>query len=113
MMLNFLLFGNGHGLKSPFFDDKFYWLVDVKRKSRASKNGRFYKWIGGFGAQLESIEWRKPDIGQRRVLFGHEFKVFNCSSAGISLLGFKIPLKYMVAWSHCQSNQITREELNH
>lgn len=64
--LDWQLFGNGHGMASPYFDDVFYWL-----------DGRFYRWSGGFGAQLHSIEWRTPAIGTRRKLFGHEFIVFS------------------------------------
>lgn len=63
--LDWKLFGNGYGMASPFCDDVFYWL-----------SGRFYRWAGGLGAQLHSIEWFAPKAGTRRKLFGHEFVVF-------------------------------------
>jgi hypothetical protein len=59
------LFGNGRGTASPYFDDTFYYL-----------NGRFYRWVGGFGAQLSSVEWRAPAPGTRRRLIGRDFVVF-------------------------------------
>jgi hypothetical protein len=71
------LFGNGHGMASPFFDDVFYWLVDTSSGVRDSRNGEFYRAFGGLGAQLESIEWRMPRPGTRRRLFGHEFVVYS------------------------------------
>lgn len=66
--LDWKLFGNGHGMASPYCDDVFYWL-----------SGRFYRWFGGLGAQLSSIEWFAPPAGTRRRLFGHEFVVFRTS----------------------------------
>lgn len=65
MTLDYILFGNGHGLGAPYFDQNFYWL-----------SGRFYTWIGGFGAQLQSIEWFSPPAGTRRSLIGMEFVIF-------------------------------------
>lgn len=64
--LDWKLFGNGRGMASPYFDDAFYWL-----------SGRFYRWTGGFGSQLESTEWFAPAPGARRRLIGREFVVFN------------------------------------
>jgi hypothetical protein len=49
MGLDFLLFGNGHGLAAPYFPERFIWI-----------GGRFYTWIGGHGAQMVSREWRAP-----------------------------------------------------
>ena len=66
--LDWKLFGNGRGMASPFCDDVFYWL-----------GGRFYRWVGGFGAQLQSIEWRTPKPGTRRYLIGEEFVVFSAA----------------------------------
>lgn len=63
--LDWKLFGNGYGMASPHCDDVFYWL-----------SGRFYRWIGGLGSQIESIEWRAPEAGERRKLFGHSFRPF-------------------------------------
>lgn len=64
--LDHLIFGNGHGLKSPHFDSVFYWL-----------NGEFYTWIGGYGAQLQSFQWRHPKPGEKRVIAGLTFKPFD------------------------------------
>jgi hypothetical protein len=89
--LDFLIFGNGRGLKSPYFDDVFYWL-----------NGRFYTWIGGFGAQLQSFEWLAPKAGTRRRLAGRDFVVFSVNRRW---------LKVSVAWAICQYHPITAEEL--
>lgn len=66
LWLDFILFGNGRGLKSPYCDDKFYWL-----------RGNLYHWIGGFGAQLGSFEWFSPKAGTTRRLAGQEFTVFS------------------------------------
>lgn len=62
--LDWKLFGNGHGMASPYHDDVFFWL-----------DKRFYRWIGGLGAQLSSIEWWIPKPGTRRMLFGEDFTV--------------------------------------
>ncbi len=64
--LDHKLFGNGHGLKSPYFDSTFYWL-----------NGELYSFIYGLGAQLQSIQWTHPVPGERRTLLGREFVVFS------------------------------------
>lgn len=78
--LDWKLFGNGHGLASPYWDDVFYWLVDTNGgRDRRGRGGRFYHWIGGFGAQLASIEWRTPKPGTTRRLLGHDFLVFSAS----------------------------------
>lgn len=66
MLIDFWIFGSGRGLGAPTCDQTFYWL-----------NGRFYTWIGGFGAQLQSIEWRCPRPGDRRVLSGTVFRPFS------------------------------------
>lgn len=65
LWLDHLIFGNGYGVRSPFWDDHFYWLA-----------GRLYTWIGGFGAQLESHQWFHPKPGERRKLCGREFHPF-------------------------------------
>jgi hypothetical protein len=64
--LDWWLFGNGRGMASPYWDDAFFWL-----------SGHMYQWIGGFGAQLSSIEWKTPKAGTRRKLLGRQFIVFN------------------------------------
>lgn len=76
--LDWMIFGNGHGMKSPFWDDVFYWLHDQTRGG-TGEGGRFYSWIGGHGAQLASREWRMPPPGTRRRLAGREFVVFQAS----------------------------------
>ena len=57
------IFGNGHGLASPYFDSKFYWL-----------SGELYTFMQGLGAQLHSFQWRHPLAGERRRLFGYDFE---------------------------------------
>lgn len=79
MWLTFKLFGNGSGIGAPFWDQEFYWLVDTHRKGRSAKNGRFYTWMSGLGAQLHSYEWFMPKPGTRRRLGGQDFFVFNAS----------------------------------
>lgn len=66
LFLDHKLFGNGYGLKSPYFDSAFYWL-----------NGELYTFAYGFGAQLQSIQWTHPVPGERRTLAGREFVVFS------------------------------------
>lgn len=101
--LTFKLFGDGRGLKSPWHDDKFYWLVDTKDKERAGKNGNFYRWFGGFGAQLTSTEWFAPKAGTRRRLFNHDFVVFQTSRKFLLV---------EVSWALCQHDGINVEQLN-
>jgi len=67
LWLDFLIFGNGYGLACPAFNQIFYWI-----------EGRFYRHIGGYGAQLRSFEWRCPLPGTTRILLGRKFKVFLC-----------------------------------
>jgi hypothetical protein len=46
--------------------------------------GRRYVWIGpGFGAQLESFEWRRPAAGTTRTLAGVRFTVFQTHRVGL------------------------------
>lgn len=66
LWLDHLIFGNGHGLATPYFDGRFYWL-----------SGRLYTFSGGLGAQLTSYEWRHPKAHERRILCGREFKPFH------------------------------------
>ncbi len=79
LTLDFKIFGNGYGLKSPYFDDVFYWLVDTAHAERDGRNGALYNWIGGFGAQLRSRQWTIPKPGERRRLAGHDFVAFQAS----------------------------------
>ncbi len=95
------IFGNGRGLGFPFFDQRIYWLVDTKSE-RDVRNGRFYSWTGGFGAQLNSFEWWCPKPKTRRVLSGIEFEVFQVSRGWITdpWLGFKLfPAMWSIAWA--------------
>lgn len=71
LWLDHKLFGNGHGLRSPHCDNRFYWL-----------DGRLYTWIGGLGAQLQSIQWRHPLPGEQRVLCGLVFRPFHSVRTG-------------------------------
>jgi hypothetical protein len=66
------IFGGGHGLATPYFDARFYWIVDTIRTRKRGK-GRFYHWIGGHGAQLRGFQWRHPVPGERRRLCGQDF----------------------------------------
>ena len=83
LWLDHLIFGNGHGMASPYFDNRFFWLVDTLRKDRSGRNGRLYNWIGGLGAQLTSWEWTAPKAGTRRRLAGREFKIFSTERHGL------------------------------
>lgn len=71
--LDHKIFGNGHGVGSPFCNQIFYWLVDMKRNRR----GEFYTYWPGFGAQLHSFQWTHPRAGEERFLSGCRFRVFN------------------------------------
>ena len=64
LKLDHLIFGNGFGLKSPFFDNVFYLL-----------SGDLYTFSYGLGAQLTSIQWTHPKPGERRTLAEREFVV--------------------------------------
>lgn len=64
--LDHKIFGNGRGLKSPYFDDVFYWL-----------SGELYHFTPGFGAQLSSFQWTHPRAGERRRLCGLDFVPFS------------------------------------
>lgn len=103
MFLNFLIFGSGHGMGAPFFDQQFYWLVNTENAGRSGKNGQFYTWIGGLGAQLQSIQFRRPLPGEIRTLAGKKFRSFNANRGYIRLFGFGIiPLKWQVSWALCE-----------
>jgi len=65
LILDHLIFGNGRGLGSPYFDNVFYWI-----------DGHIYTWVGGFGAQLQSFQWTRPPAGTRRRLLGVDFVIF-------------------------------------
>lgn len=102
--LDWMLFGNGFGMKSPFFDDTFFWLNDLNfPRNRKGRHGNFYRWSGGFGAQLHSIEWRMPKPGTRRYLFGHEFVVFSARRKFI---------RVECSWALATSKSITEETLS-
>lgn len=67
-----LIFGSGHGLAMPYWNQRLYWMVDAK-----TKRGTIYTWCGGFGAQLHSIQWTHPRAQEERVLAGVTFKPFS------------------------------------
>ncbi len=69
--LDFWLFGNGYGLGAPHCDQAFYWL-----------SGRFYTWLGGHGAQLQSFQWRHPLPGEVRDICGVKFRPFHSARTG-------------------------------
>lgn len=72
--LDHLIFGNGYGLASPYFNTVLYWLVD---KSHPKKKGQLYTWSGGLGAQLNSFQWLHPKPGEYRIICGREYRPFN------------------------------------
>ena len=92
--LDHLIFGNGHGLKSPWCDSRFYWL-----------SGEFYTWSGWFGAQLQSFQWRHPKPGEERVLNKRTYRPFHSYRQWLWLFRnawVPIPLpigRVCVAWS--------------
>lgn len=79
LWLDHKIFGNGFGMKSPYHDNRFYWLVDTYGRERSGKNGALYTYSAGFGAQLRSFQWRHPKPGERRHLIGRDFKPFHSS----------------------------------
>jgi hypothetical protein len=93
--LDHRIFGNGYGLKSPYFDDKFYWL-----------SGELYTWGGWFGAQLQSFQWRHPKAGERRTMLGREFRALHSTREWLwvarnYIFGFPLPIaRVRVAWSY-------------
>lgn len=66
LWLDHLIFGNGWGMRSPYFDNQFYWL-----------NGELYTFNGWLGAQLRSVQWTHPRADERRRLCGRDFKPFS------------------------------------
>lgn len=94
LWLDHKIFGNGYGLGSPYFDNKFYWL-----------SGELYTFMQGFGAQLHSIQWRHPLAGERRRLFGYDFEPLHSRRYFLWLWrdgAFPIPTpicRVMVFWS--------------
>lgn len=66
LWLDHKIFGDGRGLRSPYFDNIFYWL-----------SGDLYTYMAGLGAQLHSFQWKHPRAGERRKLCGREFVVFH------------------------------------
>lgn len=105
LRLDHLIFGNGHGLASPFFDDRFYWLVDTSRQDRNGSRGELYTFMAGFGAQLHSFQWRHPKAGEERQLAGKRFRPLRSTRQFLWLWRnsiFSIPLpipRVNVAWS--------------
>lgn len=77
LSLDHAIFGNGFGDRAPFWDQRYYWLVDTYQQERDGRNGQLYQWSGWFGAQLRSIQWTHPRPGERRRLAGHDFVPFN------------------------------------
>ena len=69
--LDLKLFGNGHGMAAPAFDQRFYWL-----------SGKLYTFMPGHGAQLHSYQWSHPNAGERRKLAGREYRPFNSVRKG-------------------------------
>ncbi|MGB3485337.1 MAG: hypothetical protein WBB07_24370 [Mycobacterium sp.] len=105
LRLDHLIFGNGRGLASPYFDDCFYWLVDTSKQDRHGSRGEFYTFMAGFGAQLHSFQWRHPKAGEERKLAGKRFRPLHSTRRFLWLWPrsiFSIPLpvaRVSVAWS--------------
>lgn len=92
LWLDHKIFGNGHGLGSPYFDGKFYWL-----------SGRLYTFMQGFGAQLHSIQWTHPKAGEERKLFGYRFRPLHSHRYFLWLFRDRFPIptpicRVMVSW---------------
>src|SRR5690606_28704478 len=64
--LDHLIFGNGHGMASPTFDGRFYWL-----------SGELYQFHAWHGAQLFSYQWTHPKAQEERILCGQRFRPFS------------------------------------
>lgn len=80
MALDFAIFGGGYGMSQPYFDGKFYWLVDTANDfTRDGRRGRFYRAKGWLGCQLQSTQWFHPLAGERRILNGREYCIFQSS----------------------------------
>jgi hypothetical protein len=93
--LDHLIFGNGYGLKSPFWDDQYYWL-----------RGQFYTWSGWYGAQLQSFQWRHPKAGERRTLINRACRALHSTREFLWLwrdrmIAVPTPIsRVRVAWSY-------------
>lgn len=72
LWLDHFIFGNGHGLAMPHSDGRYYWL-----------SGRLYTWIGGLGAQLQSMQWFHPIPGEERILSGNRYRPFHSIRQGL------------------------------
>lgn len=94
LWLDHKIFGNGRGLRSPYCDNRFYWL-----------SGEIYTFMQGLGAQLHSFQWRHPRPGEERKLFGYRFRPLHSSREFLWLWRdsvFPIPTpicRVSVAWS--------------
>src|SRR3546814_793130 len=75
MALDFAIFGNGRGMSAPYFAQTFYWLpYKLDGDTRDTRRGAFYTYLGGFGAQLYSRQWRHPNAGEVRIIKGRRFR---------------------------------------
>jgi hypothetical protein len=96
MLLVLLIFGSGHGLSAPVLNQRLYWLVDLN-----TLEGQFYSFLPGFGAQLTSWQWRRPQVGEARR-FGTKTYVPYLQRRGWvrdPLFGFNLfPLMWEVSW---------------
>jgi len=94
LFLDHKIFGNGHGMASPYFDDKFYWL-----------SGELYTAMSGLGAQLHSFQWTHPNAGEERVLCKRRFRPLHSNRRRLWLFRdrwFAIPTpisRVTIAWS--------------
>lgn len=80
LWLDHLIFGDGYGLRSPSCDDVYYWV-----------GGKLIVWSGGYGSQLNTFQWFKPNVEDRIKVCGYEMRPF------LSQRG-RFPLRWRVSW---------------
>lgn len=69
LWLDHLIFGNGHGMATPYWRGSFYWL-----------DHELYWRTGAFGSQLASVQWSTPAPQERRTLLpGRTFQPYSAS----------------------------------
>jgi len=90
--LDHLIFGSGHGIKSPYWNDVYFW-----------QNGEFYLWSGWFGAQLISFQWRHPKPQERRIIEGREMRVYHSERRWG---------RVCISWSLCGKDSIEGLDIN-
>lgn len=90
--LDWLLWGNGHGYKSPSCNDVFYWI-----------DGRWYNTTGWFGCQIWNIQWTRPPAGTKREILGRDFEIFRTERRFLRVACY---------WSMVGINRLTIDDSN-